>query len=984
MRRRPMRTLDDLVGRIVILAVLGLLLPGLAAGQGPNTGAISGVVRDTTGAVLPGSTVEAASPALIERVRLGVSNAEGQYQIQNLRPGTYTVTFTLPGFSTLVREGVVLTTGFTATVNAELQIGGVEETITVTGASPVVDIRTTATRQAFPHDIINELPTAKEFSNLAVLIPGMTQKIAGSRNTQDVGGQTIFRNPTLSIHGSATTDMPQSIDGLRIETGDGPGAGRGGWIVNSGIVEEVLVETSGMGAESETSGVQINLIPKQGGNAFSGSVYSAYTNDSLQGNNLDSDLIARGVTSRAVTRRIWDFNPSFGGPLKRDKVWFYYSFRNSGAIDRPPGAFFDTNVTDFVYTPDLSRPADSTLWRTANDLRVTWQVSPNHKLLLYGADLTPSCVCHQTLTALNAPEVTPDRISHGNHRFTARWNWLASNSLLFEVASLFGRETYEYTHPDAAPDGISAVDVGTGVLFRAPRPALISLGGSINMIIRSPYIVRGKGSVSYVTGAHNLKVGTQWLHAGYSREFKGDTQYVFRNGEPISLNMTGNGKGTQNVKLGLGIYAQDSWTLNRLTLNLGGRFDYVNAYIPAQQFAASKWMGPRSFPAVPDNPNWKDVSPRVGVSYDVFGTGRTAIKFNWGRFVEAMATQFGLDINPALTGANGATSRSWNDLNGDIFPQEAELGPSTNLNFGTSFVTLRYADAVTKGWGKRAVNYATSISFQHELLEGVGVNGGYYHRNRGHFRVRDNVLVTGADYDPFCVTAPVDSRLPGGGGNQLCGLADINPAKLGVSDTVVSFASDFGEQSEIFDGVDVNVTVRLPGGRATFFGGTSTGRIKTNRCFVVDSPQELLHCDVNRPFQTQIKLSGVYPLPWWGLRTSATYQNIAPPEILARWAAPASAVTGLGRPLAGGARTVRGVPLVAPGTMYGERLNQLDLRVAKGFDVGQVNIEGQFDLYNVLNGNAVMSMSNTFGSAWQRPTAFLLPRLAKFGVRVEF
>ena len=289
-------------------------------------------------------------------------------------------------------------------------------------------------------------------------------------------------------------------------------------------------------------------------------------------------------------------------------------------------------------------------------------------------------------------------------------------------------------------------------------------------------------------------------------------------------------------------------------------------------------------------------------------------------------------MNPPLAATNAQTTRAWSD-NGDFVPQENELGASSNTNFGTPNVGIRYADGTVTGWGTRAVDWETSASVQHELRSGLSIDAGYYHRARGNFRVTDNLLTTPTDFDSFCVTAPVDPRLPGGGGNSLCGLYNITPTKFGINDNALTLSKKFGKQTEVFDGVDIGANMRMPSG-IVFQGGTSTGRTKTSACYVIDSPQALMFCDVTPPFQTQIKASGLYPLPWWGLKTSAAYQSLPGPQITASWAAPASAITGLGRSLAGGQTSVT-VPLIKPGTMFGSRLHQFDVRMSKDVQVGR-------------------------------------------------
>jgi hypothetical protein len=252
----------------------------------------------------------------------------------------------------------------------------------------------------------------------------------------------------------------------------------------------------------------------------------------------------------------------------------------------------------------------------------------------------------------------------------------------------------------------------------------------------------------------------------------------------------------------------------------------------------------------------------------------------------------------------------------------------------------------------------------------------------GNFRVIDNTLVTSADYGEYCVTSPSSGLLPGGGGQQLCGLYDINPNRFGLNRNVITNADNFGEQRQVYNGVDFVSNARLPNS-ISFQGGLNVGRIETNNCFVVDSPQQLRFCDVRPPFLTQVKLQGIFPLKWWGLQTSVAFQSVPGPQILANWSAPAAGVTGLGRPLSGGARTVA-VNLVQPGTLYGDRLNQTDFRVSKVVTVGRSRFEGILDLYNLFNSNVVLTMNNTYGANWLQPLTILPGRLAKVAVRINY
>jgi hypothetical protein len=255
-----------------------------------------------------------------------VTDGNGLYRIIDLRPGVYTVTFTLVGFSTMKREGLELTANFTATVNAEMKVGGLEETITVSGQSPMVDVQNVVQQTVMRRDVIDAVPTGQgNYLNLGVLVPGMIT------NVQDVGGTADNGPLTLRIHGGKAQDGQIQLDGLSISNGFSAGGVNIPQYMNNGILEEIVIEDGGGSAEAELAGVRSNMIPKEGGNTFKGRFTGSYTNSSLQSNNLTAALRARGLDSVNSAEKIWDFNPSLGGPISTDKVWFYLSYRNWGA-----------------------------------------------------------------------------------------------------------------------------------------------------------------------------------------------------------------------------------------------------------------------------------------------------------------------------------------------------------------------------------------------------------------------------------------------------------------------------------------------------------------------------------------------------------------------------------------------------------------------------------------------------------------------------
>ena len=478
----------------IVLAAI-TLFPLAASAQ---TGTISGVVRDTTGGVLPGVTVEAASPALIEQVRTAVTDGQGIYRIVDLRLGGYTVTFSLPGFSTLIREGIDLPAGVTVTVNADLSVGELEETITVTGASPLVDTQNVTQQRPITRASMDDLPTGRQFGNYVVTIPGVFT------NRQDVGGAGISQATTnkMGIHGSISEEAPMLVDGMRYSNIYGSGGGSSGpYLVNNAMIEELSVSTAAGGADQEVSGVVTNIIMKQGANTFSGSFFATMGGDALSWDNLDDDLRAAGAGTPTVIKKLWDFSAAVGGPIVQDRLWFYGASRYYGLHEQPTGAVFSKDPDSFLFEPGETATYDA--WNRNENLRLTWQTAPSSKLSLY-ADNLQRCLCKSGLRATTAYEATSSFDDPSNKLFQATWNWTISNNLLLEVGESYKPDMWTFRRQEGiAHDRPQIVDTGIGITYSAYRA-----------VGRGQYSKQynGKAVMTYVTGAQSLKFGAQWFH----------------------------------------------------------------------------------------------------------------------------------------------------------------------------------------------------------------------------------------------------------------------------------------------------------------------------------------------------------------------------------------------------------------------------------------------------------------------------------------
>jgi hypothetical protein len=966
--------------------------PAKASAQAAMSG-IAGLVTDASGAALPGVTVEAASPALIERVRTVVSDAQGQYRIVDLRPGTYAVTFTLAGFSTLKRDGLELPPGFTATVNAELKLGTVEETVTVTAESPVVDVQSNRDQTVLTQSVLEALPAQRNPNSYTPLLPAVVGQL----------GQVGVFGGVFTVHGSAISSTSLAVDGFETNSMAANGAGFI-YYLNMASIQESSVTISGEAAELQKSGVRNNVIPKAGGNLLSGFLFVGGGSHAMQSDNLTDDLQARGLTRVNGLVSLVDFNPAWGGPIAKDRLWFYNAYRYFREVDYLAGLYYNATPTSWTYTPDLTRQADNEVWDRSANLRLTWQASANNKISAF-LDAAPHCTCNRGFSATTSPEATQVGRFWPNYFGQATWRYTASSRWLLEGGFGSSWGSFQYNRqPGVALDTIAVVEQSTGFSYRA--------NATYGQSPTNPMTTRF--SVSRVTGAHATKFGISHIFGRSitTNEAAGSRSYRLLNGVPnqVTLQATPNVI-VANMNADLGIYAQDRWTLKRLTLNYGLRFDYFNGSVPEQNEAellarfglsVSPFVPAHTYPAVKNVPNWKDLNPRIAAVYDLFGTGKTAVRFSLGRYVAGETVTISTANNPIVKSVTSAT-RNWTDANGNFvvdcdFSNAAlngECGPLSNLNFGKANPSAtQYSDNVLHGYDKRGYNWEGVAGIQHELFPGASVQLNYYRRSFGNFTVTRNSATTANDYTPFCITVPSDQRLPGGGGNQVCGYYDVNPDKFGQVINVISQASDYGKQESVWDGYGLTAAIRVKGG-GTIQGGVDQGRLRTNNCYALNNPSlsglgssaahNASYCDVRPPMQAQFKFLGVYPLPWAGLQVGAGYQNIPGPQLLANYAATNAVIApSLGRNLASGANGTATLSLIPPGTQYGPRAQQLDLSLRKRFDIGRGRVLATLDVYNALNRSDVISYNNTYGPAWLRPTAILTGRWVKLGAQFDF
>ena len=999
----------------VAVFVFAFLIPVVAFAQGA---VITGVVKDGSGAVLPGVTVEAASPALIEKTRSAVTDGTGQYRIVDLRAGTYSVTVTLQGFSTIKREGIELSGSFVATVNAELKVGTVEETITVTGESPVVDVQSAKQQVNISNAEIAALPTSRLIGGILNLIPGLVGP------DRDVGGaKGVTQQATWggAIHGGRTTDGRMLVDGFQATYG---GSGGGLYMANTGTAREITVSTSGGLGEAETGGVLTNAIPREGANQFSAMFFFSGANDAMQGSNYTQELKDAGLLTRpGELIKVYDVNPAGGGPVIQDRLWFYSSFRILDSWNTVPNMWYNKNdgqLDKWTYEPDVDRPAFyDNKWGDAST-RLTFQLSPRNKL---GAYYDEQWNCEHCVggggfvnpAANTGARVSPDgsgpRNNHPGRLFQATWSSPLSDKWYAEGG--VGVWNIRFMTFSPRRDGlfdartIAAVEqqgIIPGLNYRAPSAFNYSTVGNHNW----------RASISYVTGAHNMKFGYfgNYQNPVVDTYWSQDISSIqFNNGVPNQFTMQGaNSNIQQHILNGHSLYAQDSVTRGRLSLQGGVRYDYqgsgwgdfttsANKRFPCSAVVTTTCSDRLINPAIEypagsiQGVSLQNITPRMGAAYDLFGNGKTAVKANLGKYPLSF-TIFSMDMS-----ASGrlplTTNRSWNDANRNMIIDcellnpvaNSECGAMSTRTFGQNVFVNSFDPAITSGWDVRPYQWEGGIQIQHELAPRVSVNAGYFTRWYGNFQVTDNRAVTAADFDPFSVVASSDPRLPDGGGQAIGPLYNVKPEKFGQQNSYITAASNYGEQVENWKGIDLTVNARMADLRVQ--GGLSTGRTLTDNCEIRAALPEIApanpYCRVTTPFQNRWRGFATYDFPW-DIQLSGTWQLNPGIQLAANRNVPnAEAALSLGRPLSGNAPNVA-VNFVEPGELYSDAVNQLDFRVAKIMHWRSHRLQVGLDLYNATNSSTALNFNMNYvpGGAWLVPTDTLPARFIKFSMQADF
>ncbi|HJU43034.1 MAG TPA: carboxypeptidase regulatory-like domain-containing protein [Vicinamibacterales bacterium] len=960
---------------LALLAFAGAILLSSAAYA---QSAIVGTVKDTSGAAMPGVTVEAASDVLIEKVKSAITDNNGNYRIAELRPGTYTVTFTLTGFKTFRRDGLQLPSEFTATLNAELGVGTLEETITVTGASPVVDVTSAAKTAVLDREAMDLIPTGRSIQGLGQLVVGVNLSLP------DTGGARAMQQTYMTTHGMTTANTTVLVDGQMVNGLQSDGAVQS--YFNDAMNAEMSYQTSAIGAETSSGGVRLNMIPREGGNRWSGDFKAVSRPGAWQSSNLTDRHKARGLDAGNAIDRIIDFTFAQGGPIMKDRLWIFGSARYYSVNNYIANTFFD----------DGSQGIDDQFIKSGL-ARLTWQASPRNKFSAYideidkyrGHDMQANTDPETGAVVWNSPAY---------HTLGLKWTSPIRSNLFLEAG--FSNNTEYYTN-EYRP-GIEKPR-GSAEWFATASHQEVDLGGVKNaadtLHTQSPKAYYWNTAATYVRGDHTFKVGAnmRWGTFFHTRTANADLIQRYRSSstgirwsvpDQVRIRNTPVESG-ERLNRDLGIYIQDSWRINRLTANIGLRWETLNAQVLAGKSPAGRFVPERTFDEIVDLPSWNDLAPRLALVYDVFGNGRTALKYSLNRYNLSRTTGIAENYNPLRS---ETFDLPWRDVNGNNIADGAlrcEGYPSAACEIDFRNLPTNFGVSALNEYGHfpRTWNLESGLELQHELMAGVSVSGQWWHGNFHNLTTTINQSYTTADYTPYTWYNP----LTGEPFEVWARTLQNRPTRnLDTFDP---------ERERKYESFNFEGSWRIPGG-GQVRGGVAIERERNKNCTSPDDPNYggngRALCDefaLDIPFRPSWKLAGTRDIGW-GINFSVAFQSNAGPtssrtmtvtrgstRYPASCPAPCPANQVI-MPTGVFGQSSLTYNLVSERATFVERIVQLDFKVARTFRFGRVSVLPTFEIFNVNNSDAIISFisTNALSSSYLSPNSIMQGRMFGFGI----
>ena len=1044
------------------LAILAfLLVPNRAFAQA----SLAGTVRDASGAVLPGVTVEASSPVLIEKTRSAITDGTGQYRIIDLRPGTYVLMFTLPGFAPVKREKIELAGTQTITIPIEMRVGGIEESVTVSGESPVVDVQNAKREIVMNTDMIQALPVARAAGALLNATPGLFV---------DTNGPAL--SPTMTFfnaRSSASNSTSVAGEGRMTVNGMTVAAARSGgvssYVYDTTNAQEVAITVGGGLGESDIGGPVMNLVPKSGGNSFAGTVFFNDAGTWSKGDNLDDNLRAINLTQTPGIIQAYDASGSYGGPIKRDRLWFFGSYRNLDTQTALEGINANANAGDPSRWDWVGSAIPARLVQDRQMIigRLTGQLGKSR--LSFNSEYQHRCEgtplkvetngCHNRgadwigLGNNQAPFQSPEATSTAARGYfdvpfylnQPSWTMVATSKLLLEAGYTAFRYNPIFGHPP--PDGITnliAVNEQSNAINPATGQRYAPQANYLYRSVESWGWAVGKtdgwqATASYVTGAHNMKAGYQGNRLDQLDQTISNgpqLSYRFNQGVPNAVSYRLPDFGRRTITKLTGLFIQDTFTRGKLTLQGALRYDRASSYAPVEQNGTTRTSflnpTPITIAKTAGVDAYNDLTPRLGVAYDLFGNGKTAVKFNWGRYLAYAANDTPYtSTNPGFTVVREVTNRNWTDGNNNKVVDCDLLNMALNgtggdtcaavtgnlANFGKAGAATIVNPDVLHGWGVRPNDVQATFTVQHEIVPRLSVDVSYTRRAFHNFFVTDDLTRPGASsfYETYVLTAPSDPRLPNRGGYPITVYVPTTAAAAVPAKTYLTKETDFGpERDSHWNGVDFSLNARLHNGLTASIG-TTTGRSVVDTCATVTKFNNVnaatglaagpdpRGCHNVDPVQTTLRGLATYTIPRIDVLVSATVRS-QPPVLLgataatsAQWIVPNSVIVSAFGKLPPGATTTGNTTIQITDNenrVYADnRRTQIDMRFAKIVRVHRTRSDVGIDLNNLLNTNYPTGYSTTYtysagntanGGTWGNPTSIYTPRFVRVNYTLNF
>jgi hypothetical protein len=953
-----------LSGLLITAAMIAVAAPAFAQGGGASsTGTIQGRVTDSQGAVLPGVTVTATSPSMLG-AQTTVTSETGNYRFPAVPPGNYNITYELAGFSGVKREGILITLGFTANVNVELALATLQETVTVTGESPVIDTSATRVQQNFKLDQLESIPNGRDMWSLLAVTPGI------SMTRIDVGGNRAGTQTGYTAYGFSG-QVRVLIEG--INTTEGTGAA--GFYFDYASLEEAFFGTQGQSAEMPNPGVQSQFIAKSGSNQFSGEYYLDWYNNSLQGSNIPDDVIARGIRphSNEMTN-YYDTAINVGGPIKKDKVWWHFTYREQENQVQQPSFQFDKTFNTKLWNPVA---------------KATYQMNQNHKLIGYfqwGQKLQPNRLLGCCGSYTYADPGSTSAQDSGSWVYKAEWNGTISDNLYVEAR--YG--DFGYYFPLLA-------NSDTDYFFRDTQLQTVTGTERRWQIDRDRKQWTGAATYFLDTGmgSHTLKFGGEMLlekaWEGFEQKSGGHIEHIYANNVSSSVvfdfptaSGTVGSLGAHNDLLSLsaldasGAFVNDTWAVGRATVSLGFRYDRYHGWLPEQQQLGGT-IGPETIQAqsFPETHfyTWNSAAPRVGLVYDLSGDGRTVIKANYGLYWHNPGVGAASSANPNQ--AEKTATWSWNDINGD---RRFQLGEQV-ARTGQALAGAVSIDPDIK----QPFTHDVGIFFERQLAEMIGARVGFVYKTEddlfGQF-VPGRSALNNAYSVPFPFT---DIGVDGRAGTAddrvitLHGLPTAQQSQFSLNQVVMNIP---GRESR-YKTIEASVTKR--------YANRWSVQVGTGYTWTRDFVETVANSFPQTPDRP-----GITDRTGWGLKATGTYEaaygiKISP---VLRHQAGVNFARQISVP--GTAGTAFGLVYPAS-TIYADDPKEnredniwvFDVRAEKTFNlIGRIRIRGFVDFFNITNSHASETITRTAGfdtarglPTFERPANILAPFTTRLGFR---